>query len=138
MFAGYYKDLQERIANTWRITPEVVTQYQGITKFKETRHIIWIQAWKELENEWLQLRYCVKEEDIEMVIKDWHDEWRVPTIDQDMFADKEVDAGKEKRPTGDKIAPNNPNLGHNLAQYKKGGASKKGTRAGKNKDTQAP
>jgi hypothetical protein len=34
MFAGYYNDLQESIANTWWITPEVVVQYQGIAKFK--------------------------------------------------------------------------------------------------------
>jgi hypothetical protein len=55
MFAGYYNDLQESIANTWRIKPNVVMQYQGIAKFKETKHKIWIQAWKNLEKEWIQL-----------------------------------------------------------------------------------
>jgi hypothetical protein len=84
MFAGYYNDLQESIANTWRITPEVVAQYQGIANFKVTRHTVWIQARKDPENQWLQLRYCVKEEDVEMAIKDWHDDWRIPDLNQEM------------------------------------------------------
>jgi hypothetical protein len=44
------------------------------------------------------LQYCVEEEDIEMTIKDWQDDWRVPVLNQDMSTDKEVDAGKEKTP----------------------------------------
>jgi outer membrane autotransporter protein len=55
MFAGYYNDLQESIANTWWVTPEVVVQYQGIANFKATRHAVWIQARKDPEKEWLQL-----------------------------------------------------------------------------------
>jgi hypothetical protein len=74
MFAGYYNDLQESIANTWQITLEVVMQYQDIAKFKVTRHAVWIQPRKDPKKEWLQLRYCVKEEGIEMAFKDWHDD----------------------------------------------------------------
>jgi hypothetical protein len=44
MFAGYYNDLQEIIANTWRIMPEVVMQYRDIANFKMTMHTVWIQA----------------------------------------------------------------------------------------------
>jgi hypothetical protein len=44
MFAGYYNDMQESIANTWWITPEVVAQYRGIAKFKVTKNTVWIQA----------------------------------------------------------------------------------------------
>jgi hypothetical protein len=55
MFARYYNELQEIITNTWQITPEVVAQYRGITNFKATRHIVWIQAQKDLEKEWIQL-----------------------------------------------------------------------------------
>jgi hypothetical protein len=40
MFTGYYNDLQESIANTWRITPEVVGQYRDIANFKATRHTV--------------------------------------------------------------------------------------------------
>jgi hypothetical protein len=118
MFIRYYNDLQESIANTWWITPEAVAQYQGISKFKATRHRVWIQAWKDPKNQWIQLRYC---------IKDWHDDWRIPDLNQDMLADKEVDAGQEKTLAGDKRVPKKPNIGHNLAQQKKGGVSKKGT-----------
>jgi hypothetical protein len=44
MFMGYYNNLQESIANTWQINPEVVTQYWDITTFKVTKHTVWIQA----------------------------------------------------------------------------------------------
>jgi hypothetical protein len=74
MFAGYYNDLQKSVTNTWQITPEVVTQYQGIANFKETRHTIWIQAQKYLENQWLQMQYYIKEEDVEMAIRDWNED----------------------------------------------------------------
>jgi hypothetical protein len=70
MFMGYYNDLQEIIANTWRITPKVVMQYRDIANLKEIRHTVWIQERRDPENEWLQLQYCVKEEDVEMEIKD--------------------------------------------------------------------
>jgi hypothetical protein len=41
---------------------------------------MWIQAHKYLDNQWLQLRYWIKEVDIEMAIKDWEDDWRVPIL----------------------------------------------------------
>jgi hypothetical protein len=47
IFEGYLHDLQDTIANTWRITPEVVAHYQGIANFKATRHAMWIQARKD-------------------------------------------------------------------------------------------
>jgi activator of 2-hydroxyglutaryl-CoA dehydratase len=56
MFTGYYNNLLESIANTWRITLEVVAQYQGISNFKVTKHTVWIQTQKYPENQWLQLR----------------------------------------------------------------------------------
>jgi hypothetical protein len=55
MFEGYYNDLQESIANTWQITPKVVTQYQGIANLKQNMHTMWIQARKDPDNQWLQL-----------------------------------------------------------------------------------
>jgi hypothetical protein len=94
----------------------VVLQYQSIDNFKETSHTVWIQSRKDPENEWIQLWYCVKEKDIEMVIKDWHDDWRVPTMNQEMSVDKEADAGKEQAPVGDKMMPKKPNPGQNLVQ----------------------
>jgi hypothetical protein len=49
IFEGYLHDLKDTIANTWRITLEVVAHYQGIANFKDTRHAMWIQAWKDPE-----------------------------------------------------------------------------------------
>jgi hypothetical protein len=91
-------------------------QYQGIAKFKATRHAVWIQAQKYPEKEWLQLWYCVKEEDVEMAIKDWQDDWRVLVLNQEMFVNKEVDAGLEQTLVGDKMMPKKPNPGQNPMQ----------------------
>jgi hypothetical protein len=71
----------------------MVAQYQGIANFKVTRHIVWIQAREDPKNQWLQLRYCFKEEDVEMAIKDWHEDWRIPYLNQDIPVDKEAKAG---------------------------------------------
>jgi hypothetical protein len=54
-FAWYFNDIQESITNTWRITPEVVAQYQGIANFRATHHTMWIQAHRDPTKEWLQL-----------------------------------------------------------------------------------
>ena len=70
VFKGYICGLQDTIANTWRITPKVVAQYHGIAKFKSTIHVKWIQVQKDPDKKWLQLRYCITEGDIQMVIKD--------------------------------------------------------------------
>jgi hypothetical protein len=39
----YYDEMQEKIANTWRIPPEVVEEHQSIDNFKASRHNMWIQ-----------------------------------------------------------------------------------------------
>jgi hypothetical protein len=83
------------------------------------------------------LWYCVKEEDIEMAIRDSQDDWRVLVLNQEMSMDKEDDVGKEHTPVGDKMMPKNPNLGHKPTQQKKGGETKKCTQAGKKDNTQA-
>jgi hypothetical protein len=99
-------------------------------------HIVWIQSRNDIKNQWLQLWYCVKEEGIEMAIKDWHKDWRIPDLNQEMPVDKEVDAQQEQTPTRDKIVPKKPKTGQNSTQQKKGGVSKKGTQARKKKNTQ--
>jgi hypothetical protein len=35
-FSRYLSDIQDNIANTWRMPPEVITQHQGIANFKAT------------------------------------------------------------------------------------------------------
>jgi hypothetical protein len=83
------------------------------------------------------MRYCIKEEDVEMTIKDWQDDLRVPVLNQEMSTNKGADVGKEQTPTRDKMTPKNPNSGQKPTQQKKGGAPKKGTQAGKRNNTQA-
>jgi hypothetical protein len=84
IFKVYLCDLQDTITNTWRITPEVVALYQGITNFKATRHAMWIQARKDPDKQWLQLGYYIMEGDIQMAIKDWEDKWRIPVLTREI------------------------------------------------------
>jgi hypothetical protein len=69
-FARYFNEIQKSVMNTWRITPGVVLQYREIANFRATRHNMWIQAYMDPRKEWLQLRYCVTEEDIEISTRD--------------------------------------------------------------------
>jgi hypothetical protein len=55
------------------------------------------------------MQYCVKEEDVDMAIKDWQDDWRVPILIQDIPTDKEADARQENTLIGEKTIPNQPN-----------------------------
>jgi hypothetical protein len=46
--------------------------------------MMWIQARKEINKKWIQMCYCITEGDIDMVIKDWEDEWKIPVLTQDL------------------------------------------------------
>jgi hypothetical protein len=149
IFEGYLCDLQDTIANTWRITPEVVAHYQGIANFKATRHAMWIQARKDPDNQWLQLRYCIMEGDIQMAIKDWEDEWRIPVLTREIPAEIEEEevrqehthaeeVGQEQTQPEEVTVPKKPRTGQNKPQQKKGGTSKTGVQTGKKNNTQVP
>jgi hypothetical protein len=60
-----YDEMQEKLENTWRIPLEVVTKNKGICNFQASRHNIWIQTKRDPKKEWLQLRYCVTEEEVQ-------------------------------------------------------------------------
>jgi hypothetical protein len=100
-FTMYLNEMKEKIASSWRITLEVVTQYQGIAKFKATRHNMWIQACRDPKKEWLQLRYCVNTEEVDWAIKDWEDDWKVPVITKELPKDKETEVGPSQTSAGD-------------------------------------
>jgi hypothetical protein len=70
IFSMYYDEMQENIANTWRILPEVVRKNQGIADFKASRHNMWIKEKRDPMKEWLQLRYCVTAEEVQWAMKD--------------------------------------------------------------------
>jgi hypothetical protein len=57
---------------------------------------MWIQAWKDPNKQWLQLRYCITEGDIEMAIKDWEDDWRIPVLTQDIPAGAEEEEARQE------------------------------------------
>jgi hypothetical protein len=84
IFEGYLHNLQETITNIWRITSHDVENYQRITNFKATRHVMWIQVRKDPNKKWLQLCYFIMEGDIKMAIKDWEEEWRIPVLTRDI------------------------------------------------------
>jgi hypothetical protein len=97
IFEGYLRNLKEVIANLWRITPQVVVYYRDIANFNATRHEMWIKAWKDPNKKWLQLCYFIMEGDIEMVIRNWEDEWKIPVLTQDIPAGiAEEEAGQEE------------------------------------------
>ena len=85
----------------------MVTEFREIANFKETRQNMWIQACRDPGKDWLQLRYYVTEEDIEMAMRNWHDDWRISVLTQEFPQGTEVDGGSTKTPAGDKVVPKN-------------------------------
>jgi hypothetical protein len=45
---------------------------------------MWIQLRQDPDKQWLSMRYCITEGDIDMVISEWDDEWRIPSIPQEV------------------------------------------------------
>jgi hypothetical protein len=41
---------------------------------------MWLQEKRDPTKEWLQLSYCVMMQDIQMEVKEWPEEWKVPMI----------------------------------------------------------
>jgi hypothetical protein len=79
---------------------------------------MWIQARKDPDKQWLQMRYCITEGDIDMVISEWDDEWRIPVLTQEL-------SGKNNRRRG--RAGRNPAKGNPSAQEMKNGPGKNNT-----------
>jgi hypothetical protein len=101
IFEGYLRDLQESISKMWRITPEAVARYGNIANFQATRHTMWIQKRKDPDKQWLHMCYCITEGDIDMVINEWADEWRIPAITQEVperTTEEEAEQGETQPP----------------------------------------
>jgi hypothetical protein len=84
IFEAYLWEIQEAISRAWRITPEAVARYGGIANFWARRQAMWIQPRQDPDKQWLQMRYCITEGDIDMIISEWPDEWRIPTIPREV------------------------------------------------------
>jgi hypothetical protein len=72
--------MQEAINRAWRITPKSVTRFGGIANFWAKQQAMWIQSRQDPHKQCLQMRYCVIEGDIDKIIHEWSDEWKIPTI----------------------------------------------------------
>jgi hypothetical protein len=64
MFAMMFDEMQENTDNTWIIPQKMVSENQGISCFKASKHNMWIQDKRDPKKEWLQLRYCVIGEEV--------------------------------------------------------------------------
>jgi hypothetical protein len=132
VFEGYLRDLQEAISNMWRITPQVVAQYRDIANFKATRHAMWIQVWKDPNKQWLQMRYCIMEGDIDMAIKDWEDDWKIPSLTQEIpTKTTEEEAGQEETQPQEVPVPKKWRMGQKKQSRQMKGQLRQGPRRGK-------
>jgi hypothetical protein len=73
----YIKEMQEKIADTWRISPKVVKEHEEIANFKASRHNIWVQAIRYPKKTWLRMHYCITTKEFQWVLAKWHDQWKV-------------------------------------------------------------
>jgi hypothetical protein len=80
VFKAYLWEIQEAISRSWRITPEAIARYEDIANFWDRRQAMWIQPRQDLDKQWLEMHYCFTKGDIDMIINEWPDEWRIPTI----------------------------------------------------------
>jgi len=73
-FGMYLGEMQEKIEDTWRISPEVVKENEGVENFKEFRKNIWIQARGDPKKTWLKMQYYITIEEVQWVIEEWPDQ----------------------------------------------------------------
>jgi hypothetical protein len=60
----YIQEMQEKIANTWRISPKVVKENEGMANFKESGHNTWIQAKRYPKKTWLKMHYFITAKEV--------------------------------------------------------------------------
>jgi hypothetical protein len=64
IFERYSTEMQDLIADTWPITPKIVQDFGQVSNFRATRHSLWVQEKEDKAKEWLQLSYCITQEEI--------------------------------------------------------------------------
>jgi hypothetical protein len=50
---------------------EVVQEIEGIARFKESRHHMWIQTARDPKKAWLEMQYCITKEEVDWIVKEW-------------------------------------------------------------------
>jgi hypothetical protein len=83
---------------------------------------MWIQTRQDLDKQWLQMFYCITKCDIDMVINEFLDEWRILTIIREVpETSTEGEAKKEETQPPEIQVPNKPRTGKgNLTQEDEG------------------
>jgi hypothetical protein len=71
IFVRYFTEMQDLIADTWCITPETVQEFGQVANFREMCHSLWMQEKRDKAKEWLQLNYCVMQEEIQREVQEW-------------------------------------------------------------------
>jgi hypothetical protein len=62
IFTMLFEEIQQCTTNVWHIPMEVVQEIEGIIKFKESKHHMWIQAARDPKKAWMEMQYCITKE----------------------------------------------------------------------------
>jgi hypothetical protein len=131
IFEAYLREIQEAISRSWRTTPKVVARYGDIANFWATRQAMWIQPRQDPDKQWLPMHYCIKEGDIDMVISEWPDEWRIPSIPREVpEGPAEGEAVQAETQPPQIPVPKNPRMGQNKLNQENEGSKQTGTQKG--------
>jgi hypothetical protein len=98
---------------------------------------MWIQAQKDPNKKWLQMHYYITEGNINMVIKYWEDEWKIPILIQDLLertTEEEVRQG-ETQPE-EFLVPKKQRMTHKKTKQTNEGTTKTRTQKRKKQNTQ--
>jgi hypothetical protein len=83
------------------------------------------------------MRYCITEGDIDMIIHEWLDEWKIPTIPR-AVPGQTIEGGalqpKTKHPQVS--VPKKPRMGQIKSTQREGGSEQPGTQKGRTETTQ--
>jgi hypothetical protein len=108
-----------------------------IANFQATRQTMWIQARQDPAKQWLQMCYCITEGDIDMVINEWPDEWRIPAITREVpERTTEGEAEQAETQPPEIQVPKKPRMGQGKPTQEDEGSKKTGTQKGKKETTQ--
>jgi hypothetical protein len=75
---------------------------------------MWIQPRQDLDKQWLLMRYYITKGDIDMVISEWPNAWRIPSIPRAVSeGPAEGEAVQEKAQPPQNPMPKKPRTGQN-------------------------
>jgi hypothetical protein len=97
---------------------------------------MWIQPRQDPDKQWLRMHYCITEGDIDMVISEWPDEWRIPSIPQEVpERTTEGEAAQAETQPLQIPVPKKPRMGQNKPNQADEGSKKIGTQKGEERST---